>query len=132
MSNINIKIIMPDQVKLDDSIESVTMPGIDGDFEVLPGHSPFITKLRSCVLNIKKHDQHEFIAIHEGFVTVDKNQILILSDDCERKEEIDIKRAEAAKERAEKRMAEKSDDIDFRKAEAALKRAIARIQTVNS
>ena len=130
MSKINIKIIMPDRKKLDEMVNSVVLPGIDGDFEVLEGHSPFITRLRSGAIRILVDSKHEYYAIHEGFTSVENNKVLVLSEICENQEEIDIKRAEKAKERAEQRFS-KADPgtVDFRRAEVALKRAITRLET---
>ena len=130
MSKINIKIIMPDKKKLDVMVDSIILPGIDGDFEVLEGHSPFITKLRSGSIRVHIGDKHEYYAIHEGFTSVENNQVLVLSEVCENQAEIDVKRAELAKERAERRFANADPgSVDFRRAEVALKRAITRLET---
>ena len=130
MSNINIKIIMPDKKKLDQMVDSVVLPGVDGDFEVLVGHSPFITRLRSGSIRVLRDGKHEYYAIHEGFVSVENNSVLVLSEICENQAEIDIKRAEKAKARAEQRFASADPgSVDFRRAEVALKRAIARLET---
>jgi len=134
MPEIHFKVVMPNVKKLDKEIDSAILPGVEGDFEVLPGHAPFITKLRAGVIKYTVGQENDFLAIHEGFVTVENNTIMILTEECEHKQEIDIHRAEVAKERAEKRIANKSSetDIDYRRAEAALHRAVARISAVNS
>ncbi len=132
MSNIHVEIVQPTGVKLDLMIDSIILPGIDGDFEVLADHTPFITKLRPGTLFIQKEDQEIKYAIHDGFVTVENNRIIVISDTVESSSEIDIKRAEAAKERAEKRLfSENKESVDFRRAEIALHRAIARINTIS-
>lgn len=132
MSNIHVEIVQPTGVKLDIMIDSITLPGIDGDFEILADHTPFITKLRPGTLVIIKNEKEMKYAIHDGFVTVENNRIIIISDTVESSSEIDIKRAEAAKERAEKRLfSENKESIDFRRAEIALHRAIARISTIS-
>jgi F-type H+-transporting ATPase subunit epsilon len=132
MSNIHVEIVQPTGVKLDLMIDSIILPGIDGDFEVLADHTPFITKLRPGTLVVHKEDQEIKYAIHDGFVTVENNRIIVISDTVESSSEIDIKRAEAAKERAEKRLfSENKESIDFRRAEIALHRAIARINTIS-
>ena len=131
MPNIQLQIIMPSFIKFNDFIDSAMMPGIEGDFEVLEDHSPFMTKLRPGILKVIKNEQPTYFAMHDGFVTVENNKVLILSETCEGKHEIDLKRAIEAKQRAEKRLAElNQSDIDFRRAEIALKRAISRIDTV--
>ena len=133
MSNIHIQVIMPNRVKLKEHIDSAILPGIEGDFEILESHSPFMTKLRPGMLKIVKDKEISYYAVHDGFVTVENDEILILSETCENQKEIDIKRATAAKERAEKRLSELSEtDTNFRRAEIALKRAISRINTYNA
>jgi len=134
MPDIHIQVVMPNLKKLDKMVDSAILPGVEGDFEVLPGHAAIITKLRPGVLRYTIGTDHDYVAIHEGFVTVENNSILVLTENSEKRDEIDMQRAEAAKERAEKRIANKSDEqnVDFRRAEIALKRAIARISTAKS
>ena len=133
MAKLHIELVMPNEKLLDDYFDKVSVPGIEGNFEILEDHSPFITQLRPGTIFVTKDNLHESFAVHDGFVTVENNQILILCEECESKESIDYERALAAKERAEKRINDVSNsNIDFRRAEASLKRAIARINTVNS
>ena len=130
MADIQIQVIMPGCKKLDDFVDRAIMPGIEGDFEVLKGHTAFITQLRAGVLKVYKgHDEQRF-AMHDGFCTVENDKIVILSECCEMKKEINLERAQSAKKRAEQRMADITNtEIDFRRAEMALKRAITRIDT---
>ena len=130
MSNLRLQIIMPERIKIDEMIDLVVLPGVDGDFEILEGHAPFITKLRTGVMRIEKKGKSEYYALHDGFISVENNHVVILSETCEGKSEINQERAKSAKERAEKRMTTKTtdSDIDFRRAEAALKKALTRIQ----
>jgi len=125
---------MPDKKKLDEYIDLAVMPGADGDFEVQEGHAPFITMLRPGTMRTQKNGKSEYYAIHEGFVSVENNNIMILSEICEEKSEIVLNRAVLAKERAEERMKSKTSDsdIEFRRAENALKKALTRISTANN
>jgi F-type H+-transporting ATPase subunit epsilon len=119
---------MPESKKLDDMVDSVVLPGVEGDFEVLPEHTPVITKLRSGIIRVHKSSHVDFFALHDGFVTVENDNVLILSENCEHKDEVNLQRAEKAKERAEKRVACASmEELDYRRAEAALRRALTRI-----
>ena len=131
MNQIHIQIIMPTAVKLDDMVESVFLPGIEGDFEVMYNHTQVITRLRPGAIIVHKGGKQEFFAMHDAFVTVEDNKILILSECCENKSEIDIARAKAAKDRAEKRMQSISTDpnVDYNRAHAALVRSLARLNT---
>ena len=131
MSKIHIEIVRPSGKKLDTLVDTVIVPGVDGDFEIMVNHTPFITKVRPGTLITNNEGKEEKYAIHDGFITVENNEIIIISETIESKNEIDISRAEAAKERAEKRLfGDKKDNVDFRRAEIALHRAIARINTI--
>lgn len=128
---IRLKVILPAGVKIDQDCDSVTIPGVDGDFAVLEGHTPFITKIRPGVLTIDINKSCTACAIHDGFVTVESDLVTVVAERLEKAEEIDPKRAEASLQRAKERLAQdKNPEIDFRRAEAALKRAVTRIRTV--
>ncbi|MBN2830097.1 MAG: F0F1 ATP synthase subunit epsilon [Candidatus Cloacimonetes bacterium] len=124
---INVEIIMPDRIKLERKCDHLVIPGIDGDFGVYEGHTPMLTQIRPGVLHISYGGKEENYAIHDGFVTVENDHVLILSERVESASEIDFKRAEEARERAEKRLKESSGDIDFRRAELAMRRAVTRL-----
>ena len=133
MAKLHIELVMPDEKLLDGFFDKVSVPGIEGNFEILENHAPFITQLRPGTIFVTKDNHHESFAVHDGFVTVENNEVLILCEECESKEDIDLERALAAKERAEKRIGETSNtSTDFRRAEASLKRAIARINTAKN
>lgn len=127
---IHLKVLQPLRSKIDEECESVIVPGIDGDFQVFEGHTPFITKIRPGTLYVMNKSDEQKYAIHDGFVTVENDEIIILSEVMEGSDSIDSTRAEEAKTRAEQRLKEKVEGTDFRRAEAALKRAIARIETI--
>jgi len=125
---IHLKIVTPRGIFLEDDVSELVAPGKDGDFGVLIGHTPFISSVRPGILKIFKNDKPELYSLMNGFVMVDVDMVRIFTEIIERPDDIDLKRAERAKERAEKRLLEKREDTDLRRAEAALKRAIARIQ----
>ena len=131
MSVLHLTVIMPNDKKYDDFVDRAILPGIEGDFEVLEGHTALITQLRPGTLKAYKDHEHIILAMHDGFVTVEDNKIIILSECCEKRKDINQERAVAAKKRAEERMADLTNSkIDFRRAEMALKRAITRIDTL--
>ncbi len=133
MSKVRLKIIQPSCIKIDKDFDSVIIPGVEGYFEVLYGHTPFLTKIAPGVLKAINEDKADVFAIHDGFVTVENNTITIITELIERDNEIDMTRAENARIRAEKRLASlSSTDIDFRRVEIALRKAVSRIQTVNN
>ncbi|MDD3050457.1 MAG: ATP synthase F1 subunit epsilon [Candidatus Cloacimonetes bacterium] len=128
---LKIKVLQPTRSLLDDECDHVVIPGIDGDFSVLEGHTPFITAIRPGVMTIYKNKKtKQLFALHDGFVTVDNDVVTIVCEIAENSGEIDKNRAENAKKRAEERLQKRDPEIDFRRAELALKRAIARIETI--
>lgn len=130
---INVKVILPSGIKIDQECDSITVPGIDGDFAVLEGHTAFITKIRSGIVTIDINKNSQEYAIHDGFVTVEDDLVTIVSERFEKSDEIDKNRAESAMKRAKERLAQTNNsEIDFRRAEFALKRAITRIRTISS
>ena len=127
MEKIKLKVIQPHQILLDDQFDHVIVPGVEGDFGVYANHADFITKLRPGILQIYTGDKIDKYAIHDGYVSVEKDLVSIVCEAVEPQAEIDLKRAEAAKARAEKRMKSDAEEVDFRRAELALKRALVRL-----
>lgn len=130
---IHVEVIQPTRILLQKDYEHAIIPGIDGDFGVYEGHTPFLTKIRPGVLTLYrpgKDAKPENYTLHDGFVMVEQNSVKIICELSEKANEIDKERALSAKERAEKRLSGKSkeENIDFRRAELALKKAIARIE----
>lgn len=129
---VNVKAILPSGIKIDEECDCVTIPGVEGDFAVLEGHTAFITKIRPGVLTIDNHKNSVEYAIHDGFVTVEDNLVTVVTERLEKADEIDKNRAEESLKRAKDRLAQtNSPDVDFRRAESALKRAITRIRTIS-
>ena len=128
MAEIQIEVIEPTRYKVQGKYDHIIVPGIDGDFGVDLNHTPFITKIRPGVLQLYKGQNLEKLAIHDGFVTVENNHVIIVCDTVEKDSEIDESRATAARERAEKRLKGSSEEIDFRRAEFALKKALIRLE----
>ena len=124
-----LEIVTPERLVLTREIDEVTAPGEDGEFGVLPGHTPFITSLKTGEVKYRGEGSDKYLAVNGGFAEVTSNKVYILADTAEEAEEIDLQRAEAAKSRAEERLkrAEK-EEIDFARAQAALNRALVRLQ----
>jgi F-type H+-transporting ATPase subunit epsilon len=109
-------------------VDMVTAPGIEGELGVLPRHAPIITALRPGELRIHKGDQVEFFAIGGGFMEVRPDRVIVLADSAEHAEEIDIERAEAARQRAEKLLKEGVPEGQIHAIEGALKRSQIRLK----
>ena len=132
--SLRLKIIQPTRTVIDTECEHVIIPGVAGDFGVSQEHTPFMTKIRPGTLIIyydDKKKKKETMAIHDGFVTIEKNTVRIVCEIIETQKEIDKARAEKSKKRAEERMSSSDPVTDYRRAESSLKRALARIQTIS-
>lgn len=133
MSNnkkIHLRITTPLGNFLEADVSELIAPGIEGDFGVRYGHTPFLTSIRPGVLRIYIDKSLQKCAIHNGFVVVDPSEIHILTESIEKPEDIDKQRAEKAKQRAETLLREKKEGTDFRQAEYALQRAAARLEVL--
>jgi F-type H+-transporting ATPase subunit epsilon len=127
-SSIKFEVVTPERVVLSLDIESVVVPGALGYLGVLPNHAPLVTGLKVGVISYIKDGVKRKMAVSGGFMEVVDNKVVVLADTAELGEKIDVARAQAAKERAEKRLAERSSDLDIARAEFALKRALSRIE----
>jgi F-type H+-transporting ATPase subunit epsilon len=128
--SINLEVVTPDQAVVSDETQIVVAPGTYGEFGVLPGHTSFLTTLKTGMLRYKDSGGSERVVfINGGFVEVLPDKVTVLAESAERRRDIDVERARAALKRAEERLAEasKREDYDFRRAQAALQRAVARI-----
>jgi len=128
MAELNLEIITPDKPIFNEVIESVTIPGTMGNFQILKNHAPLISTFDVGVVNIKSGGNLNYFSTSGGTVEVNNNKVLVLADSIEPIDQIDIERAEKAKERAEERLKRKHEkDMDEERAVIALKRAINRI-----
>ena len=104
---------------------------MDGELGILPDHTPLISRLQTGVLSFRAGTERQLLHVSGGFVEVLPGHVSVLSDVAERPEEIDLERAQRARERAERRLATLGEDVDFRRAELKLQRAMIRIQLAN-
>jgi F-type H+-transporting ATPase subunit epsilon len=127
---IELTIVTPQGEAYRGPVERVVLPGSEGDFGVLSGHERFLTALRIGEVEIRSREQMLFAAIADGFVEVTGDEVVVLVESCELDREIDVARAEHARERAEQGLAQlgvDEDELRYRDYEAALKRAQTRI-----
>lgn len=129
MNRLYLKVVTPDKLFFEGEIDMLVARTIEGDVGILLNHSPLVTILDIGRLVIKDGDERKIAACAGGYIDVRNNIITVVSDACEWEEEIDINRAERAKERASKRLEDKGTDTF--KAELALKKAINRINVGN-
>ncbi len=124
----NFIVVEPNGQILDKDVEFVLARSEEGDLGILAHHSALIASLVIGVVEYTANGKKDKIAVSGGFMEVAGNKVTILANSAEIAENIDVTRAQAAKERAEKRLRERQPDIDLIRAEAALKRAMARIK----
>jgi len=122
-----LEVVTPQQAVVSEEAEIVVAPGSEGEFGVLKGHTTFLTSLKTGTLRYKDANGKERVVfISGGFAEVLPTKVTILAESAERRQSIDVARAQKAKERAEQRLAKK-EGIDVARAEAALRRAIHRL-----
>ena len=125
-----LEVVTPERVAYSGQVASLQAPGSEGSFGVLAGHIPLLTSLQIGRLRFVEEGGTEVqMAISGGFVEVGREQVAVLAETAERVEEIDVARAEAARQRAEERLARAREErVDVARAEAALARAINRLR----
>ncbi|AZV45418.1 MULTISPECIES: F0F1 ATP synthase subunit epsilon [Peribacillus] len=128
MKTIKVSVVTPDGPVYDAEVEMVSTKAKSGELGVMAGHVPMVAPLDIAAVRLKKENGTEYVAVNGGFLEVRPDVVTILAQSAERAETIDVARAQAAKARAEKRLADNQGAIDVERAELALKRAINRIQ----
>ncbi len=124
-----LEIVAPSrQVVRSEHVDEVIAPGSEGEFGVLPGHTPFLTTLKVGMLSYREATSWHHLAVEWGYAEVGPDRVVILAEGADRASEIDISEARIAKERAEKALSEKLEQKDYEKARIDLLRAMIRIQ----
>lgn len=127
-----IEIVTPDKMVVRDVAEEAQVPAKNGYLGILPGHAPLITELDIGEISYRTAGTATRIAVAWGFAEVLPNKVTILAESAERAEDIDVKRAEEAKHRAEERLRSGQSDLDYTRALNALKRAETRLQVAGA
>jgi len=126
-THIELQIVTPERRIVQDRVDEVEIPGAEGYFGVLPGHTPLLAALAVGELWYRKGQEKFYLSIAFGFAEVLPDRVTILARIAERAEEISPERAEAARKRAEERLAKATSDIDYERARLALMKAVARL-----
>jgi F-type H+-transporting ATPase subunit epsilon len=124
---IQFEIVTPEKLVVRDVAEEMQIPGKNGYLGILPGHAPLITELAVGEITYRNDGYTHRIAVAWGFAEVLPDKVTILAETAERAEEIDIKRAQEAKQRAEQRLQSNNPETDFPRAQIALERAETRL-----
>jgi len=128
MDTFRLELVTAERLIFADDVNAVIAWGVQGQMTILPHHAPLMTMLQPGDILIRKDNEEQYLACVGGFLEVRPDKVIILADACERAEEIDIARAEAAKRRAEQILKERPTGVDTAAAEAALRRSLARLK----
>lgn len=127
-TQLELQIVTPERLVVSEQVDEVQIPGTEGYFGVLPGHTPLLASLAVGELWYRKGQERTYLSIASGFAEVLPDRVTLLATLAERADEIDVSRAEAAKQRAEQRLREPKTDIDYERARLALQKSIIRLQ----
>jgi F-type H+-transporting ATPase subunit epsilon len=127
-THLDLQIVTPDRLVVREQVDEVEIPGSEGYFGVLPGHTPMLAALAVGELWYRKGAEKTYVAIAFGFAEVLPDGVTILAQLAERADEIDVERAQAAVTRAEERLAGPRSDIDYERARIALAKSLSRLQ----
>ena len=127
-TKIQLQIVSADRSLVNETVDEVEVPGFDGYFGVLPGHTPLLAVLAVGELWYRQGQEKHYLSIAFGFAEVLPDRVTILAQIAETAEEIDLARAEAAKKRAEERIARPAADMDAERARISLLKSLIRLQ----
>jgi len=135
-TKLTLEIVTPDRALLREEVDEVVVPGSQGEFGVLPGHTPLLSTLKIGELWYRQGQERHYLAIAFGFVEVLPDRVTVLAQVGERAQEIDVQRAERAKQRAEQRLAQAQPrltqvDFDIERARIALMKSLLRLQVAS-
>ncbi|HLG55702.1 MAG TPA: F0F1 ATP synthase subunit epsilon [Vicinamibacterales bacterium] len=131
-TKVTLEVVTPDRSLVTEQVDEVQLPGSEGYFGVLPGHTPLLATLQVGELWYRIGQEKFYLAVAFGFVEVLPDRVTVLAQLAEKAQEIDVSRAEAAKKRAEERVARTPQaDMDFERARVALMKSLVRLQVAS-
>jgi F-type H+-transporting ATPase subunit epsilon len=126
---IQLEVVTPERRVLAETVDSVNVPGLNGELGILPGHTPLISQLQTGVLSYAQNGATHRLHVSGGFVEVNADRVSVLAEIAEHPAEIDAARARLAREHAEKSLgAFSGTEEDFEVARARLERSVVRLQ----
>jgi F-type H+-transporting ATPase subunit epsilon len=123
-----LEIVTPEKLVVKEAVEEAQIPGLDGYLGILPGHAPLITELGVGVITYRAGGTTKTLSVAWGFAEVLQDKVTILAETVERPDEIDVARAQQAKERAEQLLKSNDPDLDYDRAQDDLRRAETRLK----
>lgn len=124
---LQLEVVTPDKQVVSQTVDYVSAPGTEGEFGVLPHHVNLLSALAIGSLHFTAGGKTQHVFVSGGFADVSDNKVTVLAESAETAEDIDQARAQAARERAEKRLAARDEKVDAHRAEASLQRALTRL-----
>src|SRR5712691_4895751 len=130
-THLQLHIVSADRSLVNERVDEVEIPGSEGYFGVLPGHTPLLALLGAGELWYRQGQEKHYLLLAFGFAEVQPDRVTILAETAEKAEEIDVARAEAAKRRAEERLSKATIDMDAERARIALLKSLIRLQVAS-
>ncbi len=127
-AHLTLEIVTPERALAHEQVDEVQIPGADGYFDVLPGHTPLLASLQVGELWYRRGADKQYLSVAFGFAEVLPDRVTILARIGERAEYIDVVRAEEAKRRAQELLARRPADVDLELARVSLLKALVRLQ----
>jgi F-type H+-transporting ATPase subunit epsilon len=127
-THLQLQIVSADRLLVNEQVDEVQIPGTQGYLGILPGHTPLLSTLDVGQLWYRQGQDKHFLSLAFGFAEVQPDRVTILAQIAETAAEIDASRAEAAKKRAEERLAKPTTEMDFERARVALLKSLVRLQ----
>jgi F-type H+-transporting ATPase subunit epsilon len=132
LKTLTVSVVTPDGPVLEDTYEMVSCKAENGELGILPGHIPLVAPLAISAVRLKRDSGEDKLAINGGFLEVRPDKVTILAQSAEKPSDIDVARAQKARERAEQRLRSNDDHVDRLRAELALRRAANRLDVAQN
>lgn len=129
--HLTLEIVTPERSIAHGEIDEVRVPGAEGSFGVLPGHTPLLTPLAVGEIEYRRGGETSYVAVSFGFAEVLPDRVTVLAQIAEASGEIDVTRAEAAVERARERLARPAVELDYERARLSLLKSLVRLQVAS-
>jgi len=126
-THLALEIVTPERPLVRETVDEVALPGSEGELGVLPGHTPLLTTLKVGTLWYRQGEQRHYVAVAHGFAEVLPDRVTVLARTAERGEDIDVTRAESARQRAEQRLSRPGPETDAERAQNAWIKASTRL-----
>lgn len=130
-THLTLEVVTPDRSVVQERVDEVEIPGAEGYFGVLPGHTPLLAMLHVGELWYRKGNETVYLSIAFGFAEVLPDRVTVLAQLAEKADEIDIARAERAKRRAEERITTPAAEMDYERARIAMMKSLIRLQVAS-